>query len=193
MKRFAVVILFVLTLPLAAFAHINCPGGSCRPYGNTGGALVGTDSGLSLNSVLTNFHGIMGADLGTVTITTGPLLSGSLQTGGTFSNVGSSYTLAFNGRGTLFTGTFNSPITWSPVSGDPGSYVLQGTFNGYWANYGGWGTVTETYHGSFNSNGVFKSTAGGGLAMINPEPGTLGLVATGLAAMAGTIRRKLRL
>ena len=66
MKRFAVVILVVLALPLATFAKSECPG--CRPYGNTGGTLIGTVDGLSLSSTLTDYKGRLGANLGIVTI-----------------------------------------------------------------------------------------------------------------------------
>ena len=119
-------------------------------------------------------------------------MSGSLLTGGTFSDVGSSYYLAYM-NGTSFDGTFITPITWSPVPGEPGYYQFSGAFTGTWPDSRGFGIVNETYYGSFNSNGVFTSTSGGGLAMINPEPGTLGLFATGLAAMAGALRGKLRM
>jgi adhesin HecA-like repeat protein len=233
MKGFILAIALVLALPLAAFAHSTClgcqangnNGGTligtiglspavvccsssycprCLPYGNGGGTLTGTDAGLTLTgSILNNRNGFLG-DQGTVTIQTGALLSGSLQSGGTFSDVGSSFIITLNPHilpilwngGVLFSGTFISTITWSPVAGQPGYYELEGALYGTWppgSYFAGWGYVTETYYGSFNSNGVFTSTSGGGLAMISPEPGTVGLFATGLIGIGGAIRRKMRL
>src|SRR5579863_6559175 len=98
MKGFALGIVLVLALPLAAFAHSTCL--TCPLYGynngtlmgpvagpslagvpyigplnNSGGTLTGSNAGLSLTgSNLTEIRGIVGADLGTVTITTGPLV-----------------------------------------------------------------------------------------------------------------------
>jgi hypothetical protein len=236
MKGFVLAIALVFALPLAVFAHSTCIGcqpntnndgtligtipglpapavaccsficPGCLPYGNSGGTLTGTDAGLTLTgSILTDRNGFLG-NQGTVTIQTGALLSGSLQSGGTFSDVGSSFIITvyphvvrekelWNG-GVLYTGSFISTIKWSPVPGDPGYYELQGVLYGNWppgSFNAGSGYVTETYYGSFNSNGVFTSTSGGGLAMINPEPGTLGLFVTGLIGMGGAIRRKMKL
>jgi hypothetical protein len=212
MKRFALGIALVLAMPLAAFAHSICT--ACPPYGNSdnapagnyfsGGTLTGTDAGLTLTgSNLTVVHGITGADLGTVSIAVGPLLTGSLQGGGTFSDAGSSFSVAVNpnvlggklrGGGILFSGTFVSPITWTPVPGDPGIYFLQGVAFGYWSNgSAGQAFIGLDATGSVNSNGVFTSTFVGGQAFINPEPGTLGLFVTGLLGMGVAIRRKIKL
>ncbi len=196
MKGFALGIVLVLAMPLTAFAHSGTD--------FSGGTLTGTDAGLTLTgSILTQVRGIAGADLGTVAITAGALLSGSLQSGGTFSDVGSSFIVTVNpnvlggmlrGGGTFFRGIFVSSITWSPVPADPGLYLLQGMAFGYFPN----GSTGQAFigldaSGSFNSNGVFTSRSVGGQAIINPEPGTLGLFVTGLIGMGGAIRRKMRL
>lgn len=211
MKGFVLGIALVLTMPLAAFGHSICP--ACQPYSNSdgrpigtdfsGGTLTGSDAGLTLTgSTLTQVQGISGADLGTVTLQTGGLWSGSLQGGGSFSGTGSSFVVTVNpnvlggqmrGGGILFSGTFVSPIIFSAFYGYPGYYLLQGTANGRWWNgTSGQAFVALDYYGSFNSNGVFTMTFLGGQAIINPEPGTLGLFVTGLIGMGGAIRRKMR-
>jgi hypothetical protein len=198
MKRFALGITLILTFPLAALAEHHCP--HCRPWGNTGGTLTGSDAGLALTgSYLTDALDHGGSDLGTVTITTGALLSGSLVSGGTFSDVGSSFSIylkpgvlggAFSGGGVIFNGVFTSPISWSSFGN--GSYSFGGSLQGTWASgVGGTGGVTETYQGSF-TNGMFTATSGGGLAMISPEPSTITLFAAGLIGIIGPIRKKFR-
>ena len=47
--------------------------------------------------------------------------------------------------------------------------------------------------GTFNSSGVFTATLGTGQAWINPEPGTYALFITGLAGIAGIVRKNLKI
>jgi hypothetical protein len=212
MKGFTLGIALVLVMPLAALAHSICP--ACQAHGNSdgrligtdfsGGTLTGSDAGLTLTgSTLTQVQGISGADLGTVTLQTGGLLSGSLQGGGSFAGGGSFVVTVdpnvlggqMRGGGILFSGTFVSPVVFSPFYGDyPGYYLLQGTADGRWWNgTSGQAFVALDYYGAFNSNGVFTMTFLGGQAIINPEPGTLGLFVTGLIGIGAAIRRKMRL
>jgi hypothetical protein len=100
-----------LALPMAVFAA------SSVGYTNSGGTLAGSNSGLTLTgSTLVGVNGfnggglITGNDLGSVSLSTGALMSGSLQTGGTFA-AGGSFAITGNGsngipNGTLFSGTF---------------------------------------------------------------------------------------
>ena len=79
MKRTVLMVLLVLAFPLAAFADTV-------DFSNMGGALTGSSAGLSLTgSVLSGVVGLGGngpvtGDLGTLTFTTGSLLSGNLAT-----------------------------------------------------------------------------------------------------------------
>jgi hypothetical protein len=226
MKGFALAILVILALPLAAFAHSTCQG--CQPnvnsdgtlitpaglslagvpyigsLNNSGGTLTGSNAGLTLTgSYLTEIRGITGADLGTVTLATGAFY-GSLQTGNAwFWGTGSSLIITLNpgvlggklsGGGILFNGGFgDGAITWTPVIGDPGYYILNGTAGGTLPNgTSGQAFVYEEFQGSFNSNGVFNGTLVGGQIVVNPEPGTIGLFVTGLIGMGGAIRRKMK-
>jgi hypothetical protein len=75
----------------------------------------------------------LGTSLGSETVVTGPLLSGSVIGGGVFDNTGSSLTFVGNGNqnspvGVIFSGTFNTPLTWTKQSIN--SYSLTGTADG---------------------------------------------------------------
>jgi hypothetical protein len=119
MKRIVLLALLVLAFPLAAFAD-------SVDFSNLGGTLTGSSAGLTLTgSELSAVVGLGGngpvlGDLGTVTFTTGSLLSGSLATNAVF-NSGGSFTITGNGtngvpNGVLFSGSFTSTVTWAYAS-----------------------------------------------------------------------------
>ena len=164
----------------------------------SGGNLTGSKSGLALSaSVLVAVDGlnggglITGSDLGSVSFETGPLVSGSLQMGGTFA-AGGSFTITGNGKGgvpngTLFTGTFSDPVTWTVVTLANGThdYTLTGTLSGT----GGViiRLTVNTGRGFFNGCSTISS---GDTNVVIAEPSTLGLLGTGLISLAGVLRRK---
>jgi PEP-CTERM motif len=198
-KLFLLAVL-ALAVPIAAF------GNSSVDFTNSGGTLSGTNSGLSLSgSDLTSVNGLNGGglitgNLGTVTFSTGALASGSLQMGGTFA-AGGSFTITGNGtngipNGTLFSGTFSAPVTWTLVT------LADGTHN-----YTLTGVLTGTLGSGFSTNGVtiqltvntgkgfFNGStqiASGDTNIVVPEPGSLSLVGTGILGFAGMLRRKLK-
>src|SRR5258708_6600966 len=138
MKRIFLMALLALALPMAAYASNSVD------FTNSGGTLAGSNAGLTLSgSELIAVNGLSGlglvtGDLGSVGFSTGALTSGSLQMGGAFS-AGGSFTITGNGTGgiptgTIFSGTFTGPVTWTLVTLANGThnYTLSGSLSGTW-------------------------------------------------------------
>ncbi len=201
MKRMVLMVLLALALPMAAFAS------SSVDFTNSGGTLSGSSEGLTLSGsalIAVNAPGtlglITGNNLGSVSFSTGSLASGSLQMGGVF-NAGGTFTIDGNGTsgipsGSIFSGTFSGPVTWTLVTLANGThnYTLTGSLSGTWYNGSSVDGATvqltiNTGKGFFNGSTTILS---GDTNIVVPEPGSLTLMGTGLLGLAGLLRRKLK-
>ena len=207
MRRAVLLTFIILSLPVFMWAN-----SSDLIFQNTGGKItIGAGSSLQLsNSTLTSFTALNGSVingvLGAVSFKTGAMTLGTLGTSGTFAG-GGSFTISGNGsngmaNGILFSGTFAGPVSWVGSfnsSGNHGlgawTYVLSGTVSGQLSNGSPASGVTVQFtfdvpKGQQFSKGVRLNQ---GITTVTvPEPGTLGLLGTGLLGLAGLVRRKLK-
>lgn len=173
MRRVILLALLALALPVASFAT----GTGINDYGNAGSlgttaSVTGSASaGITISSELTtnaNSSGITTGNLGMVVVSLPSL--GTCTVGCAFS--GGTITITNSSSATLFSGTFSGTAT-----------VVGGIVQ-----------VTYALNGVPVIGGFQISAAGivSGDTIVTPEPGTLGLLGTGLVGLAGIVRRKLR-
>lgn len=201
LKKALLMAALALALPLAAFASGEVD------FTNAGGTLTGSNGGLALGGsaliIVNGFHGggvITGSNLGSVSFTTGALLSGSLSAGGTFAG-GGTFMITGNGAnglpaGTIFTGTFNGPVKWVLDAASTSTHHIydfqggiSGSFNNNYVTSGAVNFQIDLGKNTFGGQAQFNS---GDTSIMVPEPGTLSLFGTGILALAGIVRKKMR-
>jgi len=198
MKRMLLLVLLALALPMAAFANNSVD------FTNSGGTLSGSSAGLSLSGstliAMGGSGGLITGSLGNVNFSTAGLISGNLQSGATF-DAGGAFTIAGNGsngifNGTIFSGTFSGPVTWTEITLANGThnYTLTGSLTGTW--YSGATVNGATVQLTINTGKSFfegsTMISSGDTNIVVPEPGSLTLLGTGLVGLAGILRRKMK-
>jgi PEP-CTERM motif len=194
----------LLAFPMTVWAH-NVG------FQSSGGQITSNGSTLNVSSsTLTSLIGMtdtgsVSGNLGIVSFSTGALMSGTLAAGGQFAG-GGSFSMMGNGsnglpHGVIFHGQFSGPVTWTAnfvPTGNAGMgawfYTLSGSVAGTLSNGQSFSANVKFSTRDVAQGQQYSSVANlnnGAGAVTVPEPGTLGLLASGLFGLAVVVRRRL--
>ncbi|MGH9529457.1 MAG: PEP-CTERM sorting domain-containing protein [Terriglobales bacterium] len=186
MRRVVLLAILALAVPMAAFADSISftDSGTLGGGGNvtTSGSISGGNS-YTLNVPLTQFtdNGVTTATAGTVTLSTGTLTAlGGVQ----FSFTGT-LTVDDSSNSVLFTSSVTGGTIIHQANGaiSINGLLGQGGVNNLLGTPGKGGSISVVGSGVADPSNS---------ASVVPEPGTLGLLGTGLVGIAGLIRRRTR-
>ncbi len=207
MRRVVVLALLALALPIAAWADTISLTNAYGAYtiSNAGITVSGselrsfTDNGFTINPAAPS------NSIGSISFSTGALISGSTTVGAPGAVFAGGGSFDVYGRGkqywgtpklTVFAGSFVGPVTWNLTGQGPNgsiNYQLVGSIAGMlWNGYSATGTTSQnmvTFNNGWRGGGGEVKI--GYTILSTPEPGTLGLLGTGLVCIAGMFRRKL--
>ena len=173
MNKVVLLAVLALALPIAASANtVDYVGQALtsNPATVTGGVSSGGSLSITFNSLSVN-GGAFASGTVTIAVTLGTTSCGS----GCFNIASGTVTIKDASSATLFAGTFSS----GSATGSGNSITVQGIT-----------TAGNTIAGVLNVSGT--GWVGSSDTIVTPEPGTLGLLGTGLVGLAGIVRRKLR-
>jgi hypothetical protein len=126
-------------------------------------------------------------------------MSGSLAGGGTF-GPGGTFLITGNGAnglpsGTVFTGSFTGAKWWLDAASTSTHHLydfvgsISGSFNNNYVTSGTVNFQIDLGKNTFNGQASLNSAD---TSIMVPEPGTLSLFGTGILALAGIVRKKMR-
>ena len=182
LRVLAVIVLMVgFGIPLASANSVTFTNRGISS-GNLSSGITSNANNLSVDGVA-----IAGPGFGTLTFDFGTF-TGSLSQGGTFT--GANFELDMSGAA-IFATQFAG--TWNKLGS--GLYELAGKFSGVSSGVFYSGVTNQLFELNFNNHHICLDDVSG-RTRVNvgtvPEPGTLTLLGTGLLALAGSLRRKLR-
>jgi PEP-CTERM motif len=166
MRRVVLLVVLALALPVALFADSSTDFQDLGIIGST--ATVSTLTPTA-GGTLTVTAALSGGVSGMLTLTTGTLTATALP--GVFSFTGGSLTITGSNNTTLFSGTFTNG---SKVDVEGNSIFIIGKM------------------GNSSTTQLIALGKVSGDTIVTPEPGTLGLLGTGLVGIAGLVRRKFK-